>query len=308
MRTLRGVVVATAIGALLPIAVHAFTYDVMIRAADVTIQPSSFFAGDRVRVYATVRNIGDRDVQGNVFFSENGTAIGTPPPFSVKAKGMEEEVWVDWQPAVVGDRQIFVRIVSAPETGDEDSTNNEMIIPIIVRERPPPPPTVPVSGGTAGSGTSSGTATGAVSGSAPAPTAPVAAAPPSAPAPAAASSGTAKPRATRTASPPVVAAVPSAKTATATTAANAPSPAAPTSPKVPPSPPLTPAPPYDASIRELLGTAASPWRLAVPIAAGVIALIGAIVLALLFFRRRSSDTADHGTPPPSLDRRSRRTR
>ncbi|MBI2482620.1 hypothetical protein HYV74_00400 [Candidatus Uhrbacteria bacterium] len=116
---------------MLPVSVHAATYDVAILPSDVILDPAVFFVGDAVRVYARVKNVGDRDVQGNVFFSENGTGIGTPP-FSVRAHGAEEEVWVDWQPATVGDRQIFLRVVTAPETRDGDLSNNEMIVPVFV--------------------------------------------------------------------------------------------------------------------------------------------------------------------------------
>ncbi|MBI4433561.1 hypothetical protein HY632_02225 [Candidatus Uhrbacteria bacterium] len=117
--------------AMTPMLVHAATYDVAILASDVVFAPETFFLGDTVRLYVRVKNVGDRDVQGNVFFSENGTAIGAPP-FSVRARGAEEEVWVDWQPATIGDRQIFLRVVTAPETRDEDLSNNEMIVPITI--------------------------------------------------------------------------------------------------------------------------------------------------------------------------------
>lgn len=115
-----------------PFAAYALTYDVGILQAGVTFTPSPFFVGERVRIYTMVRNFGDRDVEGSVFVSENGTTIGTPPPFSAKARGAEEEVWVEWQPGTVGERQIFVRVVNTPEQRDEDPTNNEMIVPVYV--------------------------------------------------------------------------------------------------------------------------------------------------------------------------------
>ncbi|MDO8598767.1 MAG: hypothetical protein Q7S02_01515 [bacterium] len=350
MRLMRGIIAATVIGALLPIGARALTYDVMIRPSDITFQPMKFFMGDRVRVYATVRNIGDNDVQGNVFFSENGTAVGTPPPLSVKAKGAEEEVWVDWQPAVLGDRQIFVRIVAAPETGDQNPANNEMIIPVVIDQdtdhdgigdrddldddndglpdaweeahglNPRDPSDAlrdpdgdgrstideyragtdpfkaeasgvsyqPVSTSVSGGSSSS---TGALPGSA-------------------APAGTSPSAATKTTTGP--------SRAPATPPAGRPSVIAPVPPKtvivpapvdVPaPTPPPPPAPsaPYDTQLRQLLGTRASPWRSAVPIAAGIVALGGIVALAFLFIRRRSNEKSDHEPSPPPVDRRPRR--
>ena len=115
-----------------PIAVHAATYDVNITRAGVTFVPATFFLGDRVRVYAEVANVGDRDVVGSVFFTENGTAIDTPQPFSARARGAAEEVWVEWQPAVPGDRQITIRVVTDPSTRDTNLTDNEMIVPVTI--------------------------------------------------------------------------------------------------------------------------------------------------------------------------------
>lgn len=132
MRRLAWVIGSGLAAFVLPFAAHAFTYDVGITHAGVTFTPSPFFVGERVRIYAMVRNFGDRDVEGSIFFSENGIAIGTPPPFSAKARGAEEEVWVEWQPGTVGERQIFVRVVSAAEMRDEDLANNEMIVPVFV--------------------------------------------------------------------------------------------------------------------------------------------------------------------------------
>lgn len=133
MLRLRLAIAAGMVGmAMMPLAASARTFDVSITRAGVTFVPAAFFLGDHVRVYAQVENLGDRDVEGNVFFSENGTAIGTPPPFSSKARGASEEVWVDWQPAVEGDRQLTIRVVTTPDTHDEDTTNNEMIVPVTI--------------------------------------------------------------------------------------------------------------------------------------------------------------------------------
>lgn len=284
----------------------AATFDVMIQRSDVTFRPDPFFAGDLVRVYATVKNIGDKDVQGNVFFSENGTAIGIPPPFSVRARGAEEEVWVDWQPAVTGDRQIFVRVVTAPETRDEISTNNEMIVPITVAQRPSSTP----SSSTTSTGPSG---TGSVfSQTAPPPIAP-------APPPAAAPVPTTGSGATGTASAQRVTA-PTGKTAAAIVpprdrAVIAPAPTSDTLVVAPAAteefiPVASSPPPYDTQLRDLLGRPASIWARLIPIAASAIALIALAALIGVAIRRRRLPAHDRTEAPSDTDvgRRSTRTR
>ncbi|MBI4449463.1 hypothetical protein HY634_00200 [Candidatus Uhrbacteria bacterium] len=295
----RHLLLATTIAFVLPITAWAASYDVQIQRSDVTFVPTSFVVGDHVRVYATVKNVGERDVQGNVFFSENGTAIGTPPPFSVRARGAEEEVWVDWQPAVVGERQIFIRVVTAPETRDEEPNNNEMIVPVTVRDRPPPPPPpTPANsifgGGGAGSNASppAGAApSGTVTVSAPSLVATVPAPKPKAPT----TSGTAiartSDRPSAAALRPAVPAVVLAPTNTAPTAAPAASP---------------PAPPYDEQLRQLLGRPASPWRSVLPIAAAGIAVVAAATMVALRLRRRAHDETPR-RPSETVDRRPTRT-
>lgn len=131
---MRKALLAVAVIAILaiPQAAAAFAYDVSIAHAAITFTPATFFLNDHVRIYATVKNVGDRDVEGMVFFSENGTAVGTPQYFSARAHAAEEDVWVEWQPAVEGDRQIFVRVVTDPDTRDGDTSNNEMIVPLYI--------------------------------------------------------------------------------------------------------------------------------------------------------------------------------
>lgn len=295
MRGIR-VVIAVGFGLLLPFFARAATYDVQIQRSDVTFRPERFFVGGLVRVYATVKNVGEKDVQGNVFFSENGTAIGTPPPFSVRARGAEEEVWVDWQPVTTGDRQIFIRVVTAPETRDENVANNEMIVPIFIdrdsdgdgigdRDEPPPIPPAAVAAPT-GAGVSS------VSPSAPVLTVP-------APTPSPRIAPAAKPVITETARrlPPggVPARIDNVRpvTAPASTAVE---------PATPPSEPAANRAPYDTQLRDLLGSPAPRWRTALPFIAGGIAAIAVLIALVLWIRRRlphdTDDEENLGPRPP----------
>lgn len=291
-----------------PFAAHAARYDVQIQRSDVTFVPAAFVVGDHVRVYATVKNVGERDVQGNVFFSENGTAIGTPPPFSVRARGAEEEVWVDWEPAVVGERQIFIRIVTAPETRDEEPTNNEMIVPVTIRDRvpPPPPPSQPTGTGTSGGGASgAGTVFGTPAVTTPSGTSTPSASPFAAPAlepvqKKASTSGTATARIGERA--PAVVLRPAAPAVVLAPAAPAAAPLL----ETPPSSPPPPAPPYDEQLRQLLGRPASPWRSALPIAAAGVAVAAVATLVVLRIRHRAHGETQRGTSE-TVDRRPPRT-
>ncbi|MDP3771322.1 MAG: hypothetical protein Q8R16_03410 [bacterium] len=303
----RSIVLLSTLAIVFPIVAWAASYDVQIQRSDVTFVPTSFVVGDHVRVYATVKNVGERDVQGSVFFSENGTAIGTPPPFSVRARGAEEEVWVDWQPAVVGERQIFIRVVTAPETRDEAPTNNEMIVPVTVRDRPlppPPPPSSQPTGTATSGGGGSGSIFGAPAGAAPsgavAPSTPPSAAPAPAPKPKApATGGTAV---ARTSDRPSVVALRPATPAVVLAPTNT----APTVAPPPASPAPPPTPPYDEQLRQLLGRPASPWRSALPIAAAGIAVAAAATMIALRIRRRAHDETPRGTSE-TVDRRPPRT-
>ncbi|MBI4142634.1 hypothetical protein HY480_02045 [Candidatus Uhrbacteria bacterium] len=272
-------IAAFVIVVLLPSAVFARAFDVGITRAGITFVPAPFFIGDHVRVYATVENVGERDVDGSVFFSENGTAIGTPQPFSARARGANEEVWVGWQPATAGDRQITVRVVANPDTRDEDLTNNEMFASVFVdrdangnrigdsTEPPPPPPPPPTV--SSGSGSAS---------------------PPPVRAPAPSSGAlVSAPATTKTAAGAAVAQPAATKTVTQRAPMTAPSrqpqATSPIAPTVPPAPPAE-EPSVSDDLRQLLGGSASRTSSTLTWVAGIVALVCAGAVATLIIRRK----------------------
>ena len=82
-------------------------------------------AGEEVRMYAGVRNVGDIDISGTVTFSIGATIIGHPVPFSSVAGGAYEEVWIDF----VVPSDPFNLYVEVRAEGDENQTNNTYISP-----------------------------------------------------------------------------------------------------------------------------------------------------------------------------------
>lgn len=87
--------IATAALVLTPALVHAAEIDLGILARDITFS-KPLIAGDRVRVYGTVRNYGTQDVAGYVSFFQGSVPIGDSQVVSVRSGGSPEDVYVDF--------------------------------------------------------------------------------------------------------------------------------------------------------------------------------------------------------------------
>lgn len=70
--------------------------DLVIEKDDIHLSKSPLVVGDEVRIYATIRNIGDIDIVGYVTFYQGVTLIGDSQVISVLANGNPEEVFVDF--------------------------------------------------------------------------------------------------------------------------------------------------------------------------------------------------------------------
>ncbi|MBI4435429.1 PKD domain-containing protein [Candidatus Uhrbacteria bacterium] len=80
---------------LLPVAAHAAA-DLSINPQDIRFSKGLLVAGDEVRLYATVYNVGDEDVSGYVSFYQGATLIDDSLVISLPAGGSPEEVYVDF--------------------------------------------------------------------------------------------------------------------------------------------------------------------------------------------------------------------
>ncbi len=81
--------------AFLPGLVHA-SADMSISATNIYFSEKTLVAGKTVRIYARIRNIGDEDISGYVYFYQGPTPIGPSQVVSTPARGAFDEVWVDF--------------------------------------------------------------------------------------------------------------------------------------------------------------------------------------------------------------------
>ncbi|MBI4256576.1 PKD domain-containing protein [Candidatus Uhrbacteria bacterium] len=80
---------------LLPLAAHAAA-DLSISPTDIRFSSDVLVAGDQVRIYAKVYNVGDEDVSGYVSFYQGATLIDDSLVISLLADGSPEEVYIDF--------------------------------------------------------------------------------------------------------------------------------------------------------------------------------------------------------------------
>lgn len=81
---------------LLPLSALAASPDLSIKASSIHFSESVLYAGDNLRVYATIKNEGTEDVGAQVFFYQGDQLIGTSQIVSVVAGGNGDDVYVDF--------------------------------------------------------------------------------------------------------------------------------------------------------------------------------------------------------------------
>jgi len=82
---------------LLPVFAFAEGPDISVSASDIRFSEEVLASGDTIRVYTTLRNIGDTDMTGYVFFYQGSSEIGASQVVTLVANGVPEEVWVDFE-------------------------------------------------------------------------------------------------------------------------------------------------------------------------------------------------------------------
>jgi hypothetical protein len=102
-------------------------YDVSIGAGDVSFSPAELILGTPTRIYATISNRGERDVEGEVRFYDNDVLIGAKP-FSVRANVRPEDAWVRWTPQGYGAHAIRVVVDNDPAFTDANPDNNRVTV------------------------------------------------------------------------------------------------------------------------------------------------------------------------------------
>ncbi|MCR4312572.1 MAG: PKD domain-containing protein [Candidatus Uhrbacteria bacterium] len=118
------------IAMLLPSAVRAESPDLSIIANSISFSVSQLYSGDTVRLYASVRNIGDVDVTGFVYFYQGSMPIGRSQTISARAGGAQDEVFVDF---VVPTGSFNIRAVIQGTSPQDINPNNDVAVTPLYR-------------------------------------------------------------------------------------------------------------------------------------------------------------------------------
>lgn len=101
------------------------TSDLGISATNIRFSQDTLYAGDTVRLYATVRNYGDTDITAKVIFYQGAVLIGSSQTVSVLADGASDDVYVDY---VVPEGVFNIRaVIQGQNPEDTNSANDEAI-------------------------------------------------------------------------------------------------------------------------------------------------------------------------------------
>lgn len=113
---------------LLPVILFAFDSlaktDLSLTATDIVLSKDEPLAGQVIRIFARVFNLGDTDVYGFVVFLDNGKEMADPQPISAKANTYDD-VFIDWR-ASNGSHDIQANIITT-NLSDENMANDKAI-------------------------------------------------------------------------------------------------------------------------------------------------------------------------------------
>lgn len=121
---------------LLPLSAHAAA-DLAISPTDIRFSQSLLVAGDEVRIYAKIYNVGDEDVSGYVSFYQGATLIDDSLVISLPANGNADEVYIDF---IVPERSFNILALirgTDPEdvNSDNDSALTSTFAPVVDDDR-----------------------------------------------------------------------------------------------------------------------------------------------------------------------------
>lgn len=109
---------------LLPWSAHAAA-DLAISPQDIRFSQSLLVAGDQVRIYAKIYNIGDEDVSGYVSFYQGAMLIDDSLVISLPASGNADEVYIDF---VVPERSFnILALIRGTDPEDVNSGNDSAL-------------------------------------------------------------------------------------------------------------------------------------------------------------------------------------
>lgn len=99
-----------------------YDYDLSIGPTDIRFSQDVLIAGQGVRIYATVHNVGNKDIVGYVSFFRGVDLIGNSQAISV-LPGSSDDVFVDF--TVPSDSFNIQAKIQGAEPNDQNSANNE---------------------------------------------------------------------------------------------------------------------------------------------------------------------------------------
>lgn len=120
----------------LPLSAHAAA-DLSISPTDIRFSESLLVAGDVVRIYAKIYNVGDEDVSGYVSFYQGATLIDDSLVISLPANGDADEVYVDF---IVPDSSFnILALIRGTDPSDVNANNDSaltsMFTPVVDDDR-----------------------------------------------------------------------------------------------------------------------------------------------------------------------------
>ncbi len=115
---------ASAVCIAMPMLAHAAVSDLSMTTRDISFS-KPLVAGDRVRLYATVHNLGTSDTSGFVSFFQGSVPIGDSQVLTLRGGGLPEEVFVDF---VVPPGPFNVRAeIRGTDPPDQNESNNSVL-------------------------------------------------------------------------------------------------------------------------------------------------------------------------------------
>lgn len=123
-----GWLIAFVLTLLLPRLSLAANVDLAISPSNITFSDSNLVEGKSVRIYASIRNLGDTDATAYVIFYQGANLIGRSQIISVLADGAMDDVFVDFKPPAGSFNIRAVIQGAAPE--DSNTANNEALTPL----------------------------------------------------------------------------------------------------------------------------------------------------------------------------------
>ncbi len=116
---------------------RASTVDLALDSSSISFSETTLYAGDEIRIYARVKNLGDTDASAYVLFYQGGMLVGKSQAVSLLANGNPDDVYVDF---TVPTGSFNIRAVlqgSAPQDQNvaNDSTMTPLYSPVVDADR-----------------------------------------------------------------------------------------------------------------------------------------------------------------------------